>query len=162
RMRRILAVERTSVRNGAATWIVALAAATLVTRGVVHPAPARAALAAVRSSAGEDVVAPHSLAISDAGRRSLRGGTGEEPGPGGGRGGGEEGPRGGGPSRRWPTTKKKPQNTRPRRPVKGVLFPPLSLSPPLIEIDPDTLELVPMLAAERPVVSADRLSYTFK
>ena len=36
------------------------------------------------------------------------------------------------------------------------------LFPPLLDIDPDTLELVPLLAAERPAISADRLTYTWK
>jgi len=36
------------------------------------------------------------------------------------------------------------------------------LFPPLLDVDPDTLELVPLLAAERPTISADHLTYTWK
>jgi hypothetical protein len=50
-------LERKGERSGAATWVVALAAATLVSRGFVHPAPAKA-VHATTYSAGEDVVAP--------------------------------------------------------------------------------------------------------
>src|SRR5262245_57916322 len=37
----------------------------------------------------------------------------------------------------------------------------LYLFPPLLDIDPDTLELIPLLAAARPTISADHRSYTW-
>ncbi|MSR45935.1 MAG: hypothetical protein EXS13_02520 [Planctomycetes bacterium] len=36
------------------------------------------------------------------------------------------------------------------------------LFPPLLNLDPDTYELVPLIAAERPTIAADRLTYTWK
>ena len=141
-------MNRKVVRNGTATWVVALAAATLVTRGFVRPAPAKA-VHATSSGVGEDVAAPRSFAISDAGRRSLRGGSSEEP-----RRGGTFSQH---TSAEYRTLNNVTRGTQPEE-VMCRLF----LYPPLIELEPDTLELVPLLAADHPQISADHLRYTWK
>lgn len=125
---------------------MALAAAALVARGVLHLEPARAARAA---SIGEEAGAPRSIAASDAGRRSLRGGSSEEP-------------RRGGTFSQSITTEYKTLNNVTRSTIYEETLCRLFLFPPLIDLDPDTLELVPLLAAERPAVSADHLTYTWK
>lgn len=141
-------MERKGERSGAATWVVALAAAALVSRGFVHPAPGKA-VHATSLGAGDDVAAPRAFAVSDAGRRSLRGGSSEEP-------------RRGGTFTQSITSEYRTLNNVTRTTVYEEALCRLFLFPPLIDLDPDSLELVPLLAAERPAISADRLTYTWK
>ena len=114
----------------------------------VVPFQARSAVAAAQRS--DDVETVRSLPpASDAGRKSLRGGT-------------SEAPKRGGTLVQYVSSEYGTLNNITRGTGYEETFCRLFLFPPLLDLDPDTLELVPTLAAERPQISADHLTYTWK
>jgi peptide/nickel transport system substrate-binding protein len=121
---------------------VALAAAALVAREVLHLEPSRVA------RASDEVAAPRSVALSDVAKRSLRGG---EPGE----------PVRGGTLTQTVTLEYRTLNNVTRGIGSEESICRNFLFPPLLDLDPDTLELVPMLAAARPTLSPDHLVYTW-
>jgi len=90
----------------------------------------------------------HSNAFSEAGRRSLRGGS-------------DEPPRDGGTMVQCITTDFGTLNNITRETANEETVCRTYLFPPLLDLEPDTLELVPLVAAARPEISPDRRRYTF-
>lgn len=98
----------------------------------------------------DEVAAVKSLPpATDAGRKSLRGGTSEPP-------------KRGGTLVQYTAVEFGTLNNITRGTGQEETFCRMFLYPPLLDVDPDTFEIVPMLAAERPQVSADHLTYTWK
>ncbi len=102
-------------------------------------------VAGVATAPGEAL--PVSLALSDAGRASLS----------------QEGkPQPGGTIVQWITAEYGTLNNVLRTMNSEEVLCRLYLFPPLLDIDADTLELVPLVAAQRPTLAADRRTYTWK
>ncbi len=126
---------------GSAALVVALAAAA---RQGVGPSErtgdpsGHASFATVASFAG-----------SDAGRRSLRGGS-------------SEAPRHGGTMTQSVTASYGTLNNITRTKSGEELVCRTYLFPPLLDLDPDTFEIVPLVAASRPEISPDHRRYTWR
>jgi peptide/nickel transport system substrate-binding protein len=131
-------------------FVVALALVCGLSLLLWRLSPYRALPTAAAAQRPDDVAAVRSLPpTSDAGRKSLRGGTTETP-------------RRGGTLVQYVPAEYGTLNNITRGNYYEEAFCRLFLFPPLLDLDPDTLELVPTLAAEHPRLSDDRLTYTWK
>jgi peptide/nickel transport system substrate-binding protein len=128
----------------AAPAIVGAAALAMVAARPTEPA---AALQVAPGSATS--VDPLSLAFTDAAKRSLRGGSNEPS-------------RDGGTMVVAVSSQYDTLNNVTRASGASDTFCRAFLYPPLLDLDVDTLEPVPLLAAARPTVSEDHLHYTWK
>jgi peptide/nickel transport system substrate-binding protein len=137
-----------ALRHVAAAGLSFLLAACGQDTAPTRSPDAKAAAASGAPAAGNPAATGGPHAFSDAARRSLRGGSDERPRP-------------GGTIVQAISAEFQTLNNIVRISGAEESLCRTYLFPPLLDLDPDTLDLVPLLAESRPTVSQDKLTYTW-